>query len=160
MRFIPTLTAQGTVLASSTGELDNHDVDAQLAVVLAWDIFDGFNRDADLESRTALAHIADLTADTLQRSVEEDIKLAIAQLVSAQAALIASKDAADQSQKSADEENILYQQGLAKAIELIDANDERFEADVAYAQALDTVAEAYVSLRQALGLDPNGTELK
>jgi outer membrane protein TolC len=49
---------------------------------------------------------------------------------------------------------------LAKAIELIDANDSRFEAEIALAQAQDTVAEAYLSLRQAMGLDALGTELK
>jgi outer membrane protein TolC len=160
LRFVPTLAAQGTVVASTLGELDGHDVDANLAVVLTWDIFDGFNRDADEESRGAQAVIADQTADALKRSVENDIRQAAAQLVAAQAELIAAKQAADQSEKSANEEKILYEQGLAKAIELIDANDARFEADVEFAQAQDTVAEAYVALRQAMGLEPIGTELR
>ncbi len=160
LRFVPTLSAVATGLASSNGEPNNHDFDAQLALVASWSIFDGLSRDADEQSRGAQAVIADLNADALQRSVTEQIKLAIAQLVSAQAELVAAKDAATAGEKSATETSILYTRGLATALELTDANDSRFEADVALAQAQDTVAEAYLSLRQAMGLEAIGTELK
>ena len=66
--------------------------------------------------------------------------------------------AMDASRKSATETAVLYKQGLAKAIELIDANDQRFVAEVNYAEAEFTVANAYLALRQAMGLDPLGTE--
>jgi len=52
LRFVPTLTAQGTVVASTLGELDNHDADANLAVVLR---AQGRAGEADaLQSRTLL----------------------------------------------------------------------------------------------------------
>jgi len=68
--------------------------------------------------------------------------------------------ARDAAQQNVDETAILYRQGLAKAIELIDANDSRFTADVNYAGAQYSMAVAYLNLRQAMGLDPLGTELK
>ena len=61
--------------------------------------------------------------------------------------------------KSADETGTLYKQGLATALELTDANDSRFEADVGLVSAELATALAYLSLRQAMGLDPLGTEL-
>ena len=62
--------------------------------------------------------------------------------------------------QSVEETAILYRQGLARAIELVDATDQRFTAEVNHASAEFTMAQAYLSLRQALGLEPLGTELK
>ena len=42
----------------------------------------------------------------------------------------------------------------------MDANDSRFTADVNYAVAQYAMAQSYLNLRQALGVDPLGTELK
>ena len=63
------------------------------------------------------------------------------------------------SRKSADETAILYHQQLAKAIELLDANEQRFAAEVNFAVAQFAVASAYLALRQAMGLDPIGEPL-
>lgn len=66
----------------------------------------------------------------------------------------ASPPAASPARRSATEAEILYRQGLAKAIELIDANDQRFNAEVNYATSEFNVATAYLALRRATGLDP------
>ncbi len=55
---------------------------------------------------------------------------------------------------------MLYKHGLAKAIELVDANDSRFLAEVNYISAEYSVALAYLALRQSIGLDAIGTELR
>ena len=125
-----------------------------------WTIFDGGSRYADKHARDAAAAIADLTTDTLVRQVDEQVRTAAVQLASAQNALVAARDGKDASAKSAQETAILYRQGLAKAIELVDANEQEFTADVNYANAEYSTAGAYLALRQALGLDPTGTELK
>jgi outer membrane protein TolC len=158
MRFYPTVgvSAQGT---ATTNAGTGHDIDAQLAITASWEIWDAGVRDADARSRDASASIADLTRNTLERSIEVQVRTAVVQLASAQQALAAARDAQVASAKSADETAILYHQGLAKAIELLDANDQRFVADVNFAAAQDTVATAYLALRQAMGLDPIGTEL-
>jgi outer membrane protein TolC len=84
------------------------------------------------------------------------VRSSAALLASAQQALGASTDAAEAARKSADETAILYHQGLAKAIELVDANDQRFLAEVNLAEAEFTVATAHLALRQAMGLGPIG----
>ena len=134
--------------------------DEFLQATLIWPIYDAGIRYADKHSRDAQAEIADLTVDTLLRSVDADVRNAVANLEASQAALGASERAMVASQKSLEESKILYDQGLAKAIELVDANDQRFLAEVNYSAAQYSTALAYLGLRQALGLDPIGTELK
>ena len=49
---------------------------------------------------------------------------------------------------------MLYKQGLAKAIELVDGNSTKFDAEVAVAAAELAVRQAELDLRAALGLFP------
>ena len=155
-RFLPTLGVQGSVNGQSSGTQSGHDYDATAQVTATWTIWDGGARDADAEARDASAEIADLATDTLVRTIDAQVRTAAAQLLSAQQTLIAARDAMVAAQKSAQETAILYKQGLARAIELVDANESRFEAEVSYASAEFSVETAYLALRQTVGLDPIG----
>jgi outer membrane protein TolC len=128
--------------------------------VLTWTLYDAGGRYADKHSRDAQAEIADLNLQQLARNVDAQVRSAVALLLAAQAEFQVAAQARDASRQNVDETAILYRQGLAKAIELVDANDSRFTAEVNYASAQYAMAEAYLDLRQAMGLDPLGTELK
>jgi outer membrane protein TolC len=161
LRLVPTLGVQGqasgtTNPPATTGRWNDESVSA----TLTWTLYDAGVRYADKHQRDALATIADLNLQLLGRSVGAQVRGAVALLASAQAAYHVAEDATKAARQSADETSILYRQGLAKAIELVDANDQRFTAEVNYATAEFNMAQAYLSLRQALGLDPLGTELK
>jgi outer membrane protein TolC len=158
-RILPSLVLSGQLSATSNSGASGHDVDGVIELSAQWNIWDG-NRGADEKSRDAQAAIADLNTDALARAVEAQVLSAAAQLVAAQQAMQSARSAMEASQKSANETAVLYKQGLAKAIELIDANDQRFTAEVAFAEAQFSVATAYLALRQAMGLDPIGTELQ
>ena len=54
--------------------------------------------------------------------------------------------------KNTDETNILYREGLASALELADATQRLFEAEVAEVTARYRMALAYLSLREASGV--------
>lgn len=161
-RMIPTLGVSGTFSLSSDETLPNHGFynTEQVVIGLSWPIFDAGVRYADRRARVATASIADLSTSELARTVDEQVRAAVASLDAAQRALAAAEQARDAAAKSAEETSILYKQGLAKAIELVDANDQRFLADVSYVTAEYSVALAYLALRQAIGLDPIGTELR
>lgn len=159
MRYLPTLGFSSQLNATSNTPASGHTVDGSLAVTASWTIFDAGSRSADARSRDAQATIADLQTKALTRSVDAQIRSAASALGAAQQALAAAQVAVDASRKSADEAEILYRQGLAKAIELIDANEQRFTAEVSYAEAQFDVATAYLALRQAMGLDPIGGQL-
>ena len=153
-RFFPSLSFVGELTATSENQPGTDHVDGFLAVQASWTIWDAGSRDADTKQRDAAASIADLNAGMLARSVASDVRTAFAQLTAAQNALSGAQDAVDASRKSADEEAWLYTNGLAKAIELIDANEQRFESEVSYAEAEYSMANAYLALRQAMGLGP------
>jgi outer membrane protein TolC len=162
LRLVPTLGIAGTFQLSSNptllgGSFYNNEF---LTVTLTWPIFDAGVRYADKRSRDAQAAIADLTVDALVRSVDAQVRSAVFTLLSAQAALAGALQARDAAKVSKDETAELYRHGLAKAIELVDANDSAFLADVNYASAEYGLALAYLGLRQAVGLDPIGVELR
>jgi outer membrane protein TolC len=161
LRLVPTLGVQGAATATTnpaptTGRWNDETVTA----TLTWTLYDAGVRYADKHSRDAQAKIADLALQQLGRGVDAQVRGAVALLVSAQAAFHVAEDAVTAARQSVDETAILYRQGLAKAIELVDANDARFAAEVNYAGAEYAVAQAYLNFRQSLGLGPLGTELK
>lgn len=159
LRLIPTIGASAQ-LTGTTNSTTGRWNDEQVSATATWTIFDAGVRYADKHSRDAQASIAVLQVDTLIRSIANDVRTAAALLTASQAALQAAQQAVTAAQQSVDETTILYRQGLAKAIELVDANDSRFSAETGYATAEFSVAEAYLALREAMGLDPLGTVLQ
>jgi len=162
LRLVPTLGVSGTFQLSTDETLVGHGFynTEFVTLTLAWPLFDAGVRYADKRARDAAASIADLTTDELARNVDEQVRAACATLEAAQNALSAAKTAQDAAHKNVTETDVLYKQGLAKAIELVDATDSAFLADVAYVTSEYGVALAYLSLRQAMGLDPLGTVLQ
>jgi outer membrane protein TolC len=161
MRLIPSVGLTGTVSGTSNAPAATKVWNQEtVAGVLTWTIYDAGSRYADKHSRDAQAEIAELNLQQLVRNVDAQVRGAFALLAAAQAEFQVAGQARDAAQQNVDETAILYRQGLAKAIELIDANDSRFTADVNYAGAQYSMAVAYLNLRQAMGLDPLGTELK
>jgi outer membrane protein TolC len=154
MRYLPSIDLGGEVSVTSNAPMSGNNLDALVAINARWTLFDSGARDADARARDARAQIADLQASQLSRSIEAEVRSAILLLASRQAALAAAGTARDAARKGADEALILYKQGLAKAIELVDANDQRFTAEVNFATSEFEVARAYLLLRLAMGLDP------
>jgi outer membrane protein TolC len=160
LRLAPSLGVSASVNTTSNTPASGQPTEATLEFSASWTLFDAGVRYADRRSRLASAAIADLTTNSLVRSVETEVRSSVALLVSSRQALAAAQQARDASRQSSVETEILYRQGLAKAIELVDANEQRFIDEVNSASAEFSVASAYLGLRQALGLEPIGTELK
>jgi outer membrane protein TolC len=160
LRLVPTLGVQGAMSATTNPPPTGRWNDETVSATLSWTLYDSGVRYADKHSRDAQAAIAELSLQQLLRAVDAQVRSSAALLVSAQAALRVAEGAMKAARQSVDETEILYRQGLAKAIELVDANDTRFTAEVNYAGAEYATAVAYLNLRQSMGLDPLGTELK
>jgi outer membrane protein TolC len=162
LRLVPTLGLQGQASATTNPPpgAPGRWNDETLQATLSWTLYDAGVRYADKHSRDAQAEIADLNVRLLARNVEAQVRSAVAVLLASQAAFHVAENAVQYARQNVDETAILYRQGLAKAIELVDANDSRFSAEVNYASAEFAMAQAYLGLRQALGLDPLGTELR
>jgi outer membrane protein TolC len=158
LRTVPTLGLQGQASATNNSGVSGRWNDEQVQATLSWTLYDAGVRYADKHARDAQAQIADLTRQQLGRSVDAQVRSGVALLMAAQRALHVADDSVKAAQQSVEETAILYRQGLAKAIELVDANDKRFAAEIGHAAAEFAVAQTYLNLRQALGLGPLGTE--
>jgi len=161
LRLVPTLGVQGQAVATTANSpiTGRHD-DETVTATLTWTLYDAGVRYADKHTRDAQAEIADLNTQLLMRTVDAQVRSAVALLAAAQLAFRDASDASKFAAQNVDETAILYRQGLATALELVDANDSRFTADVNYAAAEFAMAQAFLSLRQSLGLDALGTELR
>lgn len=154
MRYLPSLELGGQLTALADPPAMGHAIDGQISIVARWTLFDSGARSAERRARSAEAAISDLETAALARSIDAEVRSAALRLASRQEALAAAGTAREAARKGAGEAAILYRQGLAKAIELVDANDQRFIAEVNYATSEFDVASAYLALRQAMGLDP------
>jgi outer membrane protein TolC len=159
LRLVPTV-GLAAVVSGNSNSSTGKTFDETLAGTVTWTIYDSGVRYADKHSRDASADIADLDYDLLVRSIANDVRSAVATLVASQNAMRFASDAVADAQKSVEETATLYHQGLAKEIELTTANDSEFGARVGYVSAELATALAYLALRQAMGLDPLGTELR
>jgi outer membrane protein TolC len=159
LRLVPVLALQGQASATTNPNAPNWNEET-LQGTLTWTIFDQGARYADKRSRDAQQEIADQNLLLLVRTVDAQVRSAAALLVAAQGAYRAASDGVKFAQQNVDETAILYRQGLATALELVDANDSRFTAESNFASAQFAMAQAYLGLRQALGLDALGTELR
>jgi outer membrane protein TolC len=153
-RLIPSLSASGQLRFVPDPLGSEKALDEQIGLNLSWQIFDAGFRYADRRQRVAQLESSELDEKLLRRSVESDIRLALAALRAARANFEAASDAVTIAQRNTEETLILYNQGLAKAIEVNDANDKQFEAEVTRDSAKLTMEQAYLDLRFALGFGP------
>jgi outer membrane protein TolC len=154
LRAIPTLNAQAQARLNDQPIAADRYWDTTLTLNLSWQIWDAGTRSADTRTRKAAAETADLQARQLQRKIQADVRSAIAALDAARASLQAAEQGVAAATRSAEETNVLYKQGLAKAIELFNANQSRFDAEVSLAAAQLSLRQAELDLRAALGLFP------
>lgn len=157
-RLLPTLGATANYRFTNEAGLAGRTGDGFLGMNLIWNFFDGGERYAERRERVALARAAELQVQATTRRVDVDIEQARVALENAQAALAQSDLAVRTARQNAEEQGILYRQGLSTALTVADASLRQFEAEVAYAQSRFALGVALLGLRAAVGLDPLGKE--
>jgi outer membrane protein TolC len=158
-RLAPTIGASAQIRATLAPIAPDPAFDESLQLNLTWTIYDAGVRYADRKTRAAQAESQALDEKQLRRSIATDIGVALASLRAARDSYRISEEAVDAATRNTVETEILYQQGLARALEVSDANGRRFDAEVNRATAKLAMQQAYLDLRYALGLGPLGDEL-
>lgn len=153
-RLAPTISLSAQVRFNPAPAPPDTTHDETLQVNLTWPLFDAGARYGDRRTRVAQAESQALDERQLRRSVATDIGIARATLKAARESYRIAEEAVAAARKNTAETEILYTQGLARAIELVDANARRFEAEVALATAKLAMEQAYLELRFALGQGP------
>jgi outer membrane protein TolC len=154
-RFFPSVQFSAQTRNVNDGPVTNRNNEGFVGVSFAWPVFDAGLRGADRAERTANVRGAELQLELELRDVERQMRSAAVQLSTEQASLREAAAAVRAARKNADETNILYREGLASALELADATQQLFEAEVAEVTARYRMALAYLSLREASGAAAN-----
>jgi outer membrane protein TolC len=158
-RLAPTLGASAQLRATVDPIAPAAPYDESAQLTLTWTLYDAGARYADRKTRLAQAESQALDERQLRRSIAVDINLALASLRAAREGYISAEAAAVAAKRSDEETEILYKQGLARAIELTNATAARYDAEVSVASARLAMEQAYLGLRQALGLAALGDDL-
>jgi outer membrane protein TolC len=158
-RLLPSVNAQAQLRLLPDPLPTERAADETVTVNLTWAIFDQGSRYAERKTRLAQAESQALDEKQLRRGVATDVELAIIALRTAREAYRIAGDAVAATRKLTEESEILYKQGLARALEVTTANAQRFDAEVSRASARLSMEQAYLELRFALGLAPVDEEL-
>ncbi|HEY8077205.1 MAG TPA: TolC family protein [Labilithrix sp.] len=153
-RLAPTVSASGQVRVVPDPLASEKAFTETISLNLTWTIFDAGLRYADRRTRLAQLRSGELDESLLRRSVENDVDTALAALRAAREAFKIAQEAVATAQKNIDETQILYKQGLAKALDLTDANQKQFDAEISRESTKLTMEQAYLDLRNALGFGP------
>ena len=151
-RFFPSVLFNAQTRNVNDGPIANRNNEGFVGVSFAWPVFDAGLRGADRAERSANVRGAELQLELELRDVERQMRSAAVQLTTEQASLREAAAAVRAARKNTDETNILYREGLASALELADATQRLFEAEVAEVTARYRMALAYLSLREASGV--------
>lgn len=158
-RTIPTLSAQAVMHTTAAPIAPDPGHDEQALLTLSWTLYDAGARYGDDRTRNAQAESQALDERALRRSIAVDLGIALSGLRAARDTFRISREAVVAAKRNTDETEILYRQGLARALELTDANATRYDAEVSSETARLSMEQAYLALRQAMGLAPLGDEL-
>jgi outer membrane protein TolC len=159
-RLVPTLSFSGQLRQLiDPGPSQTTPTSGNLTLNMTWTLFDAGVRYADRRTRLAQAQSAALDEHALRRSIATDIAVALAALRAARAVLQTEEEAVNTALTNTQETELLYKQGIARAIELTEANATRYDAETAVAQARLAMEQAYLNLRYALGLGVVSDEL-
>jgi outer membrane protein TolC len=153
-RLAPTIGASAQLRVVPDPLPSEKAFDETISLNLTWTIFDAGLRYADRRQRVAQLESGELDEKQLRRSVSSDVETALAALHAAREAYKVAEDAVAAAQKNIDETLILYKQGLANALEITDANQKRFDAEITRESTKLTMEQAYLDLRNALGFGP------
>lgn len=155
-RFFPSLQVQAQTRNVNDGPVTSRNNDGFVGLTFAWPVFDAGIRGAERAQRTAELRGRELELQASLRQVERELRSAGVQLTTEQAALREATAALEAARRNLHETTVLYREGLASALELADATQRLFEAEVAQVTARYRMAVAYLSLEEARGEAPVG----
>jgi outer membrane protein TolC len=150
----------GSTRAAAGEGLDTARDNWTLSLGARWPLFDGGGREADRAERLALSRSAEWQLAGLERGVALELASSQVLLESAQASNGRAIVAVEAARRNAVESAELYRRGLARALDVLDANVQWFEAEAEQVRAGSELAAAFLDYRQAQGLDPFDKELQ
>jgi outer membrane protein TolC len=155
-RAWPTLDLTGQYRVTNEAGLSGNNTDWLVTLSATWELWDGGRRAAEGRARALDVELARIEASAADRKTKSELRAAMAKLRGAQEALPPAEEVAAAAAKHTDEVAILYGQGLARALDVVNAGAQRFDAEVALTQARLDLAAAWLELSLAAGMPAPG----
>jgi outer membrane protein TolC len=153
-RLAPQLSVSGSVFAADVPYPTGERQGWRTTVDLTWPLYDGglrYGKRGEAEARLAAARAAEeaqrLSVSQETRDAAREVAVAAERLRLATEQRRLAAEAAGSAQRS-------YREGIASSLDVVDANDRLFAADVGLAEARARLAGAGVALQRALGRGP------
>lgn len=154
LRTLPYLELVGTLRGTNEAGLAANFYDWNVGLQLTWVLYDRGLRYPLADDLAAAATEAELAARQASRQVEREVRAALVDLDRARAGKDQAQVRARVAKQNAEEVAVRYQQGLANALEVADANASNFDAQAARVRADLASSLATLSLKRALGVGP------
>lgn len=150
-RLAPQLSATGSIFASDvaypTGEKDGW----RATLDLTWPLFDGGLREARRRQARAQLSTARASAEAQRLAVVQEVADASRELEVARERLRLAETQRGLATDAAASARRSFEAGVASSLDVVDANDRLYQADVGLADARARLAQAVVGLDRAAG---------
>jgi outer membrane protein TolC len=151
-RFLPQLHANGSLFARDVAYPTGERAGWQVSVELTVPLYDGGLRYGKLRHAKAALRTAETTLRAEQLNImrevadaHRDLRVARQRITMAKVRRELATDAAASAKRS-------YDAGIATMLDVLDANDKLYQADVALANARARVAQGVFAVERALGM--------
>jgi outer membrane protein TolC len=158
LALVPTLGVDGVASATNETGFQGRTFNGNVALTLAWTLYDGGRRYAEARSAAAELEAAQLELARLERTVGSEVEDALIAVRAARAEVELADRRVEAARRFADEVRARAAQGLSTAVEAADAAVSLFEAEVQAATVHSELARATLELRRAAGRWPTDDE--
>jgi outer membrane protein TolC len=153
LRFLPQLSGTATVFASDMPYPTGKKEGWRLTLDATWPLFDGGYRSSKRAEAEAEAEGARASLQAQRLAVAQEVADAAREVgVAAERLRLAERQCAFAAEAAASAKRI-FEAGVAGSLEVLDANDRLYQADVALADARGRLGIARAGLAKALGRD-------
>ncbi|HEY6004961.1 MAG TPA: TolC family protein, partial [Anaeromyxobacter sp.] len=150
-RLAPQLSASGSAFAQDVPLPTGKKEGWRATVDLTWLVYDGGSRDARQRQATAQRASAQAAAEAQRLAVTQEVADSIRNVAVARERLRLAETQGRLAADAAASARRSFDAGVASSLDVIDANDRLYQADVGLADARARLAQARVGLDRALG---------
>jgi outer membrane protein len=149
--YMPVLAAQASERLSNATGFAGRQATWQASVVLTWNVFDSFGREAGVREADARVVQAEARLVDRVRRTRDDVANAVDRLRAAEQSLLAARGERDAAVEAARLAREAVEAGTATPVELTVAERDSFSAEVSLARAEADLAVAAAEVRHASG---------
>lgn len=153
-RLAPQVAASGSAFASDQPDATGHKDGWRVLVELSWTLYDGGYRYGARRQAEAQAAGASAAEEAARLAVIQEVQDGLRDADLARERLRLAESQAQLAGDAAASVRRSFEAGVASSLDVIDANDRTYLADIGLAQARARLAQARLALGRALGRGP------